>query len=165
MVLFASAGEVVGIIIVAALAALGVVTLFASRFIKVVQQGSVGVVKRLGEFKAVNQPGLHILMPFVDRMEKVDVREFPMTGDQQAVITKDNVSLQVSATIFCQVIDVKSALFEINDSGWPSTSWRVRRCVPCSGSSPSTRRCPSARPSTAACRTTWPTPPPSGACG
>ena len=115
MVLFASAGEVVGIIIVAALAALGVVTLFASRFIKVVQQGSVGVVKRLGEFKAVDQPGLHILAPFIDRMEKVDVREFPMTGDQQAVITKDNVSLQVSATIFCQVIDVKSALFEIND--------------------------------------------------
>ena len=115
MVLFASAGEVVGIIIVAALAGLGLVTLFASRFIKIVQQGSVGVVKRLGEFKAVDQPGLHILTPFIDKMEKVDVREFPMTGDQQAVITKDNVSLQVSATIFCQVIDVRSALFEIND--------------------------------------------------
>ncbi len=88
---------------------------FISRSLKIVQQGSVGVVKRLGEFRAVMQPGLHILMPFIDRMEKVDVREFPMTGDQQAVITKDNVSLQVSATIFCQVIDVKSALFEIND--------------------------------------------------
>ena len=113
--MFASAGEVVGIVIVAALAAVGIVTLFASRFVKIVQQGSVGVVKRLGEFKSVQQPGLHILAPFVDRMEKVDVREFPMTGDQQAVITKDNVSLQVSATIFCQVIDVKSALFEIND--------------------------------------------------
>ena len=58
---------------------------------------------------------MRILVPFVDKMEKIDVREFPMTGDQQAVITKDNVSLQVSATIFCQVIDVKSALFEIND--------------------------------------------------
>ncbi len=115
MVLFASAGEVIGIVIVAALAGLGVVSLFASRFIKIVQQGSVGVVKRLGEFKAVDQPGLHILTPFIDKMEKVDVREFPMTGDQQAVITKDNVSLQVSATIFCQVIDVRSALFEIND--------------------------------------------------
>ena len=111
----ASAGEVLGIIVVAGLAVLGLVTLFASRFIKIVQQGSVGVVKRLGEFRAVQQPGLHILAPFVDRMEKVDVREFPMTGDQQAVITKDNVSLQVSATIFCQVIDVRSALFEIND--------------------------------------------------
>ena len=73
------------------------------------------MVKRLGEFRGVMQPGMHILTPFIDKMDKVDVREFPMTGDQQAVITKDNVSLQVSATIFCQVIDVKSALFEIND--------------------------------------------------
>ncbi len=86
-----------------------------TRCVKIVQQGSVGVVKRLGEFRGVMQPGMHVLAPFVDRMDKIDVREFPMTGDQQAVITKDNVSLQVSATIFCQVIDVKSALFEIND--------------------------------------------------
>src|SRR6202451_4164132 len=113
--MFASAGEVVGIVVVVALAAVGVVTVFLSRFVKIVQQGSVGVVKRLGEFKSVDQPGMRILVPFVDKMEKVDTREFPMTGDQQAVITKDNVSLQVSATIFCQVIDVKSALFEIND--------------------------------------------------
>jgi regulator of protease activity HflC (stomatin/prohibitin superfamily) len=113
--MIASAGEVLGFVIVGALAAVGVLTLLASRFVKIVQQGSVGVVKRLGEFRSVQQPGLHILVPFIDRMEKVDVREFPMTGDQQAVITKDNVSLQVSATIFCQVIDVKSALFEIND--------------------------------------------------
>ena len=86
-----------------------------SRCIKIVQQGSVGVVKRLGEFKGVQQPGMHVLTPFIDKMDKIDVREFPMTGDQQAVITRDNVSLQVSATIFCQVIDVKSALYEIND--------------------------------------------------
>src|ERR1700721_1886450 len=113
--MLASAGEVIGIVVVAALAAIGVVSVFLSRFVKIVQQGGVGVVKRLGEFKSVDQPGMRILVPFVDKMEKVDVREFPMTGDQQAVITKGNVSLQVSATIFCQVIDVKSALFEIND--------------------------------------------------
>src|ERR1700683_364579 len=113
--MFDTSGEVIGIVVVAALAAIGVVSVFLSRFVKIVQQGSVGVVKRLGEFKSVDQPGMRILVPFVDKMEKVDVREFPMTGDQQAVITKDNVSLQVSATIFCQVIDVKSALFEIND--------------------------------------------------
>jgi regulator of protease activity HflC (stomatin/prohibitin superfamily) len=85
------------------------------RAARIVQQGSVGVVKRVGEFRAIKQPGLHVMLPFVDRMDKVDMREFPMTGDQQAVITKDNVSLWVSATIFCQVIDVKSALFEIAD--------------------------------------------------
>jgi len=112
----ASTSDIISIVgIIAVPAVVGAVGLFASRFIKIVQQGSVGVVKRLGEFKSVNQPGLHVLSPLIDRMEKVDVREFPMTGDQQAVITKDNVSLQVSATIFCQVVDVKSALFEIND--------------------------------------------------
>jgi regulator of protease activity HflC (stomatin/prohibitin superfamily) len=103
------AGVAVGVVVIA------VGLWLFTRCVKIVQQGSVGVVKRLGEFRGVMQPGMHILAPFVDRMEKVDVREFPMTGDQQAVITKDNVSLQVSATIFCQVIDVKSALFEIND--------------------------------------------------
>ncbi len=115
--MLASAGTgaavVVAIVVVAAVVLLALY-LFG-RAVKIVQQGSVGVVKRVGRFQAVRQPGLHVLMPFVDRMTKVDMREFPMTGDQQAVITKDNVSLWVSATIFCQVIDVKAALFEIAD--------------------------------------------------
>src|SRR5665213_3522840 len=113
--MLASSGEIIGIVVVVIVAGGGLATWFASRCVKIVQQGSVGVVKRLGQFKSVDQPGMRILRPFVDRMEKVDMREFPMTGDQQSVITADNVSLWVSATIFCQVIDVKSALFEIND--------------------------------------------------
>src|SRR6516165_11632014 len=114
MLLASAAGALVAGVAVGVVVVILAVWLF-TRCVKIVQQGSVGVVKRLGEFRAVMQPGMHILAPFIDRMEKIDVREFPMTGDQQAVITKDNVSLQVSATIFCQVIDVKSALFEIND--------------------------------------------------
>lgn len=114
MLLASAAGIVTGAV-VGGVVVLGLAFWLFKRSFKIVQQGSVGVVKRLGEFKGVMQPGMHVLTPFIDSMEKVDVREFPMTGDQQAVITKDNVSLQVSATIFCQVIDVKSALFEIND--------------------------------------------------
>jgi regulator of protease activity HflC (stomatin/prohibitin superfamily) len=113
--MLASTGEIIGIVAVVVIAGGGLASWFASRCVKIVQQGSVGVVKRFGQFKSVDQPGLRVLRPFVDRMEKVDMREFPMTGDQQSVITMDNVSLWVSATIFCQVIDVKSALFEIND--------------------------------------------------
>jgi regulator of protease activity HflC (stomatin/prohibitin superfamily) len=107
----AAAGVVLGIVLVAI-----VIILFGfTRSLKIVQQGSVGVIKRLGEYKKTKQPGISVLVPLVDKMEKVDMREFPMTGDQQAVITADNVSLWVSATIFCQVIDVKAALFEIAD--------------------------------------------------
>ena len=113
--MLASVGEIIGVVAVVVVAGGGLASWFASRCVKIVQQGSVGVVKRFGQFKSVDQPGLRILRPFVDKMEKVDMREFPMTGDQQSVITMDNVSLWVSATIFCQVIDVKSALFEIND--------------------------------------------------
>ncbi len=114
--IIASTGEVAGIVVAAAVVAIVVVGFLRSS-LKVVQQGCVGVVKRFGEFKTIYQPGLHMLVPLADRMAKVDVREFPRTGDQQAVITKDNVSLQVSATIFCQVTDVKLALFEVNDFG------------------------------------------------
>ena len=102
---------------VVAVAIFALIVVFLKSCLKVVQQGCVGVVKRFGEFKTIYQPGLHVLLPLADRMDKVDVREFPRTGDQQAVITKDNVSLWVSATIFCQVTDVKLALFEVNDFG------------------------------------------------
>ncbi len=110
----ADVGLLIGVVLGIAAAA-GVVVTFIVRSMRIVQQGSVGVVKRLGEFRGIRQPGLHLLVPFIDRMSKVDMREFPMTGDQQSVITADNVSLWVSATIFCQVIDVKAALFEIAD--------------------------------------------------
>ncbi len=114
--MFASAsGAAAAVIAVVAVIVLLIVLVVLKRSIKIVQQGSVGVVKRLGEFKAVRQPGFHVMAPLIDTMDKVDMREFPQTGDKQAVITKDNVSLWVSATIFCQVIDVKAALFEIND--------------------------------------------------
>ena len=111
--LLASAGLVIGVVVVVVVVLVLAVAVFRS--MRIVQQGSVGVVKRFGEFRGVRQPGLHPLVPFVDSMIKIDMREFPMTGDQQSVITKDNVSLRVSATIFCQVIDVKAALFEIAD--------------------------------------------------
>jgi regulator of protease activity HflC (stomatin/prohibitin superfamily) len=114
MIASMSGGAVAGIVVVV-IVVVALVALVLKKAFKVVQQGSVGVVKRLGEFKSVRQPGIAVLMPFFDQMEKVDIREFPHTGDRQAVITADNVSLQVSATIFAQVLDVKAALYEIED--------------------------------------------------
>ncbi|MEO8570746.1 MAG: SPFH domain-containing protein [Chloroflexota bacterium] len=81
--------------------------------VNVVQQGSVGVVKRLGEFRAIHEPGLVIIAPFIDALVTVDMREFPRPGDRQEVITKDNVVVSVNATIFTQVVDAKQALFSI----------------------------------------------------
>ena len=81
--------------------------------INIVQQGEVGVVKRLGEYRKTHEPGLVLLMPFIDSFQRVDIREIPIPGDRQEVITKDNVVVTVNATIFTQVVDAKQALFSI----------------------------------------------------
>ena len=131
MIASMSGGVIAGIVVVVVVVVLIVVVVLKSA-LKVVQQGSVGVVKRLGEFKSVRQPGIAVMTPLVDRMEKVDIREFPHTGDRQAVITADNVSLQVSATIFAQVLDVKAALYEIEDYQLAIDQFPARLCGPCS---------------------------------
>jgi len=86
-----------------------------TRAIRVIQQGLVGVVKRLGQFQSVRDPGITFLVPFIDALELVDMRETPRTGDRQDVITKDNVSVVVNATIFSQVVDSRLALFSVSN--------------------------------------------------
>ena len=102
----------IGALVVVALVLL--VALYALRgMINIVQQGEVGVVKRLGEYRKTHEPGLVILAPFVDGLQRVDIREIPRPGDRQEVITKDNVVVTVNATIFTQIVDAKQALFSI----------------------------------------------------
>jgi regulator of protease activity HflC (stomatin/prohibitin superfamily) len=100
-------------LIIAALIVVFALTVI-TRAIRVIQQGLVGVVKRLGQFNGVRDPGVTFLVPFIDTLEMVDMRETPRTGDRQDVITKDNVSVVVNATIFSQVVDPRLALFSVS---------------------------------------------------
>jgi regulator of protease activity HflC (stomatin/prohibitin superfamily) len=104
--------QYVGLAILVIVVLFVIVTVF--RTVRVVNQGFVGVVKRLGQFHSVRDPGLTFLVPFIDRMVSVDMRETPRTGDRQDVITKDNVSIAVNATIFSQVVDAQPALFAVS---------------------------------------------------
>jgi len=88
---------------------------FLVKAVRIVQQGFVGVVTRFGEFKAIRNPGLTFIVPFIEVMKIIDVRETPRTGDRQQVITRDNVAVIVNATIFSQVVDVRLALFTNSD--------------------------------------------------
>ncbi|MGC8509876.1 MAG: SPFH domain-containing protein [Acidimicrobiales bacterium] len=101
-------------LIVAAVVVL-VIIVGLAKSVRIVQQGFVGVVTRFGEFKDVKNPGLAFILPFVEVMRIVDVRETPRTGDRQQVITRDNVAVIVNATIFSQVVDVRLALFTNSD--------------------------------------------------
>jgi regulator of protease activity HflC (stomatin/prohibitin superfamily) len=83
------------------------------QMVNIVQQGQVGVVKRLGEYRKTHEPGLVVIAPFIDSLQRVDMREIPRTGDRQDVITRDNVAVTVNATIFTQVVDAMQALFSV----------------------------------------------------
>src|SRR5215472_706695 len=108
-----SSSAIVSLVIAALIVLLILVVI--GRTIRLIQQGLVGVVKRLGQFQSVRNPGVTFLVPFIDRMEAVDMRETPRTGDRQDVITKDNVSVVVNATIFSQVVDPRLALFSVSN--------------------------------------------------
>ncbi|MEY2423931.1 MAG: hypothetical protein QOI95_3998 [Acidimicrobiaceae bacterium] len=81
--------------------------------VNIVQQGQVGVVKRFGEYQRTHEPGLVFIRPFIEALQRVDMREIPRPGDRQEVITKDNVVVTVNATIFTQIVDAKQALFSV----------------------------------------------------
>ena len=103
-----------GIIAIAvAVLVMAVVLLALKQMVNIVQQGEVGVVKHLGEYRKTHDPGLVIITPFVDSLQRVDIRETPLPGDRQDVITKDNVVVTVNATIFTQVVVAEQALFSI----------------------------------------------------
>jgi len=106
-----STGALVGLVLVGLVVIVLLTALAAA--LNIVQQGTVGVVKRLGEYQRTHEPGLVVIVPFVESLQRVDMREIPRPGDRQEVITKDNVVVTVNATIFTQVVDAKAALFSV----------------------------------------------------
>jgi regulator of protease activity HflC (stomatin/prohibitin superfamily) len=86
-----------------------------SSTVKVVQEYERGVVFRLGRLVGPRGPGLILLIPFVERMQKVDLRTVTMDIPAQEVITKDNVTVRVNAVAYFRVIDPDAAVVNIAD--------------------------------------------------
>ncbi len=99
---------------------LSIVTLFAS--VKIVQQQERGIVLRLGKYKNLADPGLNLVMPYIETMIKVDMRERVINVEPQKVITKDNVSVIVDAVIYYKIVDPVKAEFEVEDFGNAATT-------------------------------------------
>lgn len=92
------------------LAAIAVI--FVTQCIKVVPQQNAWVVERLGKFHAVLNPGLNIIIPFIDRVAyKHSLKEVPLDTPSQVCITKDNTQLTVDGVLFFQVTDPQRASY------------------------------------------------------
>src|SRR6056297_441584 len=87
--------------------------LLAPQVFKILREYERAVVFRLGKFQSVKGPGLIILIPFIDKIERVDLRVLTINVDRQEVITKDNVTVNVDAITFFRVVDAEAAVIQV----------------------------------------------------
>ena len=86
----------------------------AAKTVRVIPQARAGVVERFGRYSRTLQPGLTIVMPFIDRVRPlIDLREQVVTFPPQPVITEDNVSVGIDTVLYFTITDPKSASYEV----------------------------------------------------
>jgi len=118
------------------LTALLLLLLFAVKAIYLVNQSEVIIVERLGKFDRLLNPGIHMIIPFIERprdiawsfiqeidgryhrryikvINRIDMREAVYDFPKQNVITKDNVTMEISALLYYQITDPKAAVYEV----------------------------------------------------
>jgi regulator of protease activity HflC (stomatin/prohibitin superfamily) len=84
--------------------------------VRVVRQGYVYTIERLGKFTLAAEPGLHLIVPFIDRVgQKVNVMEQVLDIPGQEIITRDNAMVGVDAVVFFQVLDAGKAAYEVHN--------------------------------------------------
>src|SRR6185437_919830 len=83
--------------------------------VKVMQEYERGVIFRLGRLVNARGPGLLVIVPFIDRLVKVDLRIVTLEIPPQEVITRDNVSLKVRAVVYFKVSNPEFAVMQIAD--------------------------------------------------
>jgi regulator of protease activity HflC (stomatin/prohibitin superfamily) len=83
--------------------------------VKIVQQYEQGVLFRFGRVVAVRQPGLRFIIPFVDVLHRVSLRVVTMPIQSQGIITRDNVSVDISAVAYFKVVDAEKSVVAIEN--------------------------------------------------
>jgi len=83
--------------------------------LKIVRQGYIGLIETLGEYKRTVQPGLTFVIPGIQRLRRVDIREQVINVPEQEVITADNVGVTVDGIVYVRIDEPVKATYEINN--------------------------------------------------
>lgn len=91
--------------------------------IRIVNQYERGIVLRLGKYSRTLNPGLRVIVPYIDKMTKVDVRTTPMDIPKQEVITRDNVTVNVDAIVYFKVLNAEKAVLETTNYTYATSTF------------------------------------------
>lgn len=111
-----------GTLIIAVFLFIIIIALIAAA-IRIVPEYERGVVFRLGRVIGAKGPGLFFLIPFVDRMIKVDLRTITLDVPSQEAITGDNVTVKVNAVVYFRVLDPVDAIIQVED--YRRATWQI----------------------------------------
>ncbi len=95
----------------------------ASASIRIVQEYERGVIFRLGRLVGAKGPGLFFIIPFIDRMVKVDLRVVTLDVPSQECITRDNVTVKVNAVAYFRVLEPTKAIVQVED--YKRATWQI----------------------------------------
>jgi regulator of protease activity HflC (stomatin/prohibitin superfamily) len=101
------------VILVIAIAIVGIAVLAAG--VKIVRPYQRGLVERLGKYKSTEEPGLRLILPFVESMQLIDMREQVVDVPPQEVITSDNVVVSVDAVVYYEATDPQRLVYNVAD--------------------------------------------------
>ena len=98
-----------------AIVVIALIVLFLGvRTVRIVPQARVGIIQRLGNYQRTAEAGVTIVWPFIDRMlPLLDMREQVVSFPPQPVITSDNVTINVTAVVYYQILDPKNATYQV----------------------------------------------------
>jgi regulator of protease activity HflC (stomatin/prohibitin superfamily) len=99
-----------------------IAVLLLPQMIKILREYERAVVFRLGNYLDTKGPGLVVLIPFIDKIERIDLRVLTINVERQEVITKDNVTVDVDAITFFRVMDAEKAVLEV-EQYIQATTW------------------------------------------
>jgi regulator of protease activity HflC (stomatin/prohibitin superfamily) len=91
--------------------------------VRIVQEYERGVIFRLGRLVGAKGPGLFFIIPFIDRMVKVDLRVVTLDVPSQEAISKDNVTLKVNAVVYFKVFNPEDAIVQVED--YRRATWQI----------------------------------------
>ena len=100
---------------VVVLAFIVLLVIYVALAIKIVQQYEQGLVERFGRYRKTVDPGFHMIVPFIERMVKVDMREQVVDVPPQEVITRDNVVVTVDAVVYYQATDPVKLKYNVSN--------------------------------------------------
>ena len=89
--------------------------------IRVLKEYERGVMFTLGRFTGVKGPGVRLVLPVIQQMRKVELRTIVLNVPKQDVISRDNVSVKVSAVVYFRIVDPERAILQVIDP-WEATS-------------------------------------------